>query len=376
VVKLEINIGGIQRTGFVYEVHWIKDQDLILGLLWLKDTGAWIEPEGLSLFFPQLNINIPLILPQLDVHSVSAESFKTLLMKQKQNQIFLVSIVNIDKALHIKEITDPRIKLPEHYHQYLDVFDQRMADQLLPHWPGANHKIELNLDEKGKLLKVPYGLLYQIMQEELLVLRKTLTKLLDKGFIWVSNSPAAALVLFAKQLSRKLQFCVNYQALNILTKKDQYPLPLINETLERIGKAMWFTKLDVIQAYYKLWVIEGDEWMTAFHTCYGLFEWLVTPLGLANALSTFQKYINWCLRDYLDEFTSAYINDILVFTTGSLWKHREYVCKVLKWLWQAGLQISINKCKFETHSIKYLGFIIKTGKGVWMDPEKVKAILE
>jgi hypothetical protein len=77
--------------------------------------------------------------------------------------------------------------------------------------------------------------------------------------------------------------------------------------------------------------------MTAFCTRYGLFEWLVTPLGLANAPSTFQKYINWCLRDYLDEFASAYIDDILVFTTGSLQKHREHVCKVLEQLRQAGL---------------------------------------
>jgi hypothetical protein len=104
--------------------------------------------------------------------------------------------------------------------------------------------------------------------------------------------------------------------------------------------------------------------MTAFCTRYGLFEWLVTPLGLANALSTFQKYINWCLRDYLDEFTLAYIDNILVFTTGSLWKHREHVCKVLERLRQAGLQISIDKCEFETHSTRYLGFIIETGKGV------------
>ena len=113
-------------------------------------------------------------------------------------------MVNIDKALYIKEITDPRTKLPEHYHQYLDVFDQRVADQLPPHWPGADHKIELNLDEKGKPPEVPYGPLYQITWEELLVLRKTLTKLLNKGFIRVSNSPAAAPVLFAKQPSRKL----------------------------------------------------------------------------------------------------------------------------------------------------------------------------
>jgi hypothetical protein len=81
VVKLEINIGGVWRCGFIYEVHQIKDQDLILGLPWLKDAGARIEPEGLSLFFPQPNINIPLILPHLNVYAVSAESFRMLLMK-------------------------------------------------------------------------------------------------------------------------------------------------------------------------------------------------------------------------------------------------------------------------------------------------------
>ena len=376
VVKLEVDVGGIQRTGFVYEIHRMKDQDLILGLPWLKDTRARIEPEGPSLFFPQSNVNIPSMLPHLDVHSVSAESFKTLLMNRKKNQIFSASMVDIDKALRIKEVTDPRTRLPEHYHQYLDVFDQKAADQLPPHRPGADHKIELNVDEKGRSPEVPYGPLYQMTREELLVLRKTLTELLDKGFIRVSNSPAAAPVLFAKQPSGKLRFCVDYRALNALTKKDRYPLPLINETLERIGKATWFTKLDVIQAYYKLRIAEGDEWMTAFRTRYGLFEWLVTPLGLANAPSTFQKYINWCLRDYLDEFVSAYIDDILVFTTGSLRKHREHVSKVLERLRQAGLQISIDKCEFETHSTKYLGFIIETGKGVRMDPEKVKAILD
>jgi hypothetical protein len=156
---------------------------LILGLPWLKDAGVRIKPEGLSLFFPQLNINIPLILPHLNVYAVSAESFRMLLMKQKQNQVFSVSIVNIDKALCVKEYTNPRTKLPKHYHQYLDIFDQKAADQLSPHWPGADHKIKLILDKNGKLPEVPYGPLYQIIREELLVLRKMLTKLLNKGFI-------------------------------------------------------------------------------------------------------------------------------------------------------------------------------------------------
>ena len=123
----------------------------------------------------------------------------------------------------------------------------------------------------------------------ILVLRKTLTEYLDKGFIRVSNSPAAAPVLFAEKPGGGLRFCVDYRALNQLTRKDRYPLPLINETLERIGKATWFTKLDIIAAFHKIRIAEGKEWMTAFRTRYGLFEWLVTPFGLANAPTPFKS---------------------------------------------------------------------------------------
>jgi hypothetical protein len=88
----------------------------------------------------------------------------------------------------------------------------------------------------------------------------------------VSNSPAAAPILFVKKPGGGLRFCVDYRGLNRLTWKDRYPLPLIHETLEQIGKAKWFTKLDVIAAFYKIRVEEGSEWLTAFCTRYGLFE--------------------------------------------------------------------------------------------------------
>jgi hypothetical protein len=166
-------------------------------------------------------------------------------------------------------------------------------------------------------------------RDELLVLRKTLTELLDKEFIRVSNSPAAAPVLFVRKPGGGLRFCCDYRALNKLTRKDRYPLPLIQETLNRIGKAKWFTKIDVIAAFHKIRVKEGDEWKTAFRTRFGLFEWLVTPFGLANAPSTFQRYINYTLQEFLDDFVSAYIDDILVFTDGTCQQHREHVRKVL-----------------------------------------------
>ncbi|KAI0992309.1 hypothetical protein K3495_g15877, partial [Podosphaera aphanis] len=211
-------------------------------------------------------------------------------------------------------------------------------------------------------------------RDELLVLRKTLTELLDKGFIRVSNSPAAAPVLFVKKPGGGLRFCVDYRGLNRITRKDRYPLPLIYETLRNISKAKWFTKLDVIAAFHKIRIAEGDEWKTAFRTRYGLYEWLVTPFGLANAPSTFQKYINWTLREYLDNFCSAYVDDILIYSSGSKMEHQEHVRKVLQRLRVAGLQIDIDKCEFETKRTKYLGFIIEAGKGLQMDPEKIEAI--
>ena len=155
-------------------------------------------------------------------------------------------------------------------------------------------------------------------RDELLVLRKELTLLLNKGFIRVSNSPAAAPVLFAKKPGGGLRMCIDYRALNAITKKDRYPLPLIHETLNNICKAKWFTKLDVIAAFHKIRIREGDEWMTAFRTRFGLFEWLVTPFGMANSPSTFQRYINWVLRKFVDNFASAYLDDVLIYTTVSV----------------------------------------------------------
>ncbi|KAF4306755.1 hypothetical protein GTA08_BOTSDO05367 [Botryosphaeria dothidea] len=213
-------------------------------------------------------------------------------------------------------------------------------------------------------------------RDELLVLRKTLNELLDKGFIRVSNSPAAAPVLFVKKLGGGLRFCCDYRALNRITRKDRYPLPLIQETLNRISKARWFTKLDVTAAFHRIRIAEGSEWLTAFRTRFGLFEWLVTPFGLANAPSTFQRYINWTLKDFLDDFVSAYVDDILIFTDGSRRAHREKVNKVLEKLDAAGLQLDLKKCEFEVQSTKYLGYIIEAGKGIRMDPEKTKAIQE
>jgi hypothetical protein len=117
------------------------------------------------------------------------------------------------------------------------MFDRTEADKLPPRrGTGIDHKIELQKVD-GKDPEVPWGPLYNMSRDELLVLRKTLTELLDKQFIRVSNSPAAAPVLFVRKPGGGLRFCVDYRGLNKITRKDRYPLPLIYKTLRNIGQA-------------------------------------------------------------------------------------------------------------------------------------------
>ena len=91
---------------------------------------------------------------------------------------------------------------------------------------------------------------------------------------------------------------------------------------------------------------------------------MMTSFELVNVLSTFQRYINWALQNFLNKFCSIYVNDILIFTDELLLQHRNHVQKILLQLQEAGLQIDIDKCEFEVKSTKYLGFILKVKKSV------------
>jgi len=120
-------------------------------------------------------------------------------------------------------------------------------------------------------------------------------------------------------------------------------------------------------------MVEGKEWKTAFQTRYGLFESLVMPFGLTNAPSDFQALINDMLRAYLDDFCTAFLDDIFIYS-NTLKEHKEQVYKVLKALSDAGLHLKLEKCHFHKQEVKYLGFIITTN-GIQMDPEKVSCVL-
>lgn len=388
VISMDID-GHHEERAFLYVVPKIADSDMILGMPWIVKQDVRINGPKSVCMIRSTNTLVRNQAENYDVRDLAgpAREIKDylpvsvaalhLLAKRRKLQIFSASLRDVAKALEKtkKTKTDPRTKLPPQYWDYLGAFTPKDGDAPPIRGEGIDHKIEL-VTENGKEATVPWGPLYNMSHDELLVLRRTLTEHLDKGFIRVSNSPAAAPVLLVKKPGGGLRFCVDYRALNKITRKDRYPLPLIHETLQRAGKAKWYTKLDVSQAFHRKRIAKGDEWKTAFRTRYGLYEWNVMPFGLANAPSSFQRYINHTLREYLDDFCSAYVDDVLVFSDGTLEEHEMEVRKVLSKMQDAGLYLDIDKCEFSVKRTKYLGFILDVEKGVEMDPEKVSAILE
>lgn len=154
--------------------------------------------------------------------------------------------------------------------------------------------------------------------------------------------------------------------------KNRYPLPLIQETLMRLSKAKWFTKLDLRGAYNLVRMAKGEEWKTTFRSRFGHYEYLVMPFGLTNAPASFQHFINDTLREYLDVFCTAYIDDILIYS-NSLEDHRRQVKTVLHSLKNTGLLLKPEKCEFHVQKTKYLRLIISS-EGIPMDPAKVATV--
>jgi hypothetical protein len=140
--------------------------------------------------------------------------------------------------------------LPPEVHDMLPLFNRRDAERLAPHREGIDHRIDLREQPNGAPPVLPWGPLYNMSKDELLVLRKTLDDLLAKGYIRSSHSEAAAPVLFARKPGGGLRFCCDYRALNAITKADRYPLPLISETLRNLTGAAWLTKVDVVSAFH------------------------------------------------------------------------------------------------------------------------------
>ena len=193
--------------------------------------------------------------------------------------------------------------------------------------------------------------------DKILELCRYLNENLSKNFIQVSCFQMIVFVLFIKKLEEELHFCMNYWDLNVITIKNWYSLFLISEMLNCLSWAKIFIKLNIISAFNQLQIKEENKTFIIFHTQFELFKYLVMLFNLCNEFVLFQKYINNTLREHLNKFCTAYLNDILIYFDNEL-EHEIHVKLILRKLQEADLQINIIKCKFHVTQVLYLELII------------------
>lgn len=205
-------------------------------------------------------------------------------------------------------------------------------------------------------------------------LERQCVAMLLQGTIRRSSSSFSSLVLLVKKADGSWRFCVDYHALNAITVKDAYPIPIIAELLDELKGARFFTKLDLRSGYHQVRMFHADIDKMAFRTHDGLCEFLVMPFGLCNAPATFQALMNDVLRPILCPFVLVFFDNILIFSSS--WaEHLGHIRTILDVLHQHQLLVKRSKCAFGAESISYLGHVL-SADGVAMDPAKVQAVAD
>ena len=203
------------------------------------------------------------------------------------------------------------------------------------------------------------------------ILETDVRDMLKANMIRHSRSPWASPVVVVDKKDGSQCFCVDFCQLNDKTTPSSWPLPVIDDLLALLGKAKYFTSLDLKSGYWQVTVDEKDKEKTAFTSHMGLYEFNVMPFGLVNAPSVFQRVMSTVLKD-MSHFSLAYLDDVIIFSP-TFDVHLRHIGLVFGHLKEHNLKMKISKCKFAQKQTQYLGFIVD-GQGIGPDPEKVMVI--
>ncbi len=363
-----------------------------------------------SLSFNQFNEKSVKLIEQLKSHDVTLTSIKNskstfnlnsfsfssmniamietatyrMLVKWSDVKIFAVIVLKIDRLIttvenkseevnlhelsHAEVLKQVKVKLLSEYHDYLDIFDRAMINQLSLH-RFYDHKIEL-IDEEI----LSRSRLYQMFNHKLQKIKKYLIEHLNKKFIFFSFTSYVSLILFIEKKDDSLRFCVDYRKLNALIKRNRYSLSLIDETLARIQESKYLTRLNIIVAFNKLRMHSDSKDLTIFIIFFDSYKYHVMLFELINESTFYQHYMNDVLFKYLHQFCQIYLNDIIIYSK-ILKKHKQHVWLILNRLREADLQINIDKCKFHVQKIIFLELLISIEE-LKMNSRKMQAVVD
>ena len=275
--------------------------------------------------------------------------------------------INLPKTLDLTEshlTNEEREQLEVLITSYRDIFAE--SDDQLGTTDLVRHHLDL-IDNKPIKLKPHRNAISHKDTISMLI-----QDMLDQKMIRPSKSPWAAPVVLVKKKDGSIRFCIDYRQLNSVTKKDSFPLPRIDETIDALFGACIFSTLDLRAAYNQVLMAEEDIEKTAFLTHEGLYEYTVMPYGLTNAPATFQRLMQQVLDGYVLEFCLCYLDDVIVYSRDA-WEHLYHLDSVFSRLRQANLKLKPKKCELFRTKVHFLGHIV-SAQGVEPDPAKIEKV--
>ncbi|GBG61066.1 hypothetical protein CBR_g18658 [Chara braunii] len=286
------------------------DFDIILGLPWLASADHTVNFHRRTLtvrdaFGAEVSCTISLLYPSIRCQVVTAKPFWATCAYEQPDEIGLCFLRTVAVADSSPTDLSSEPRVVRLLDEFIDIFESPTG--VVPDRP-TSHEIIL---EDGAV--PPKGCIY-LMSEEELTVHAQLDNLLDKGWIRFSSSPYGAPVLFVWKKNKDLRLCIDYHKLNVQTVKNAGPLHHIDDLLERLGGAKYFSKLDLKSGYHQISIRPHDRYNSAFKTRYGHFEWVAMLFGLTNTPTTFQAAMTNEFRAMLDQFVLVYLDDILVYS--------------------------------------------------------------
>ncbi|KAD2804662.1 hypothetical protein E3N88_38039 [Mikania micrantha] len=359
-LKLPIQVGSaiFFIDALVFETATL---DVILGMAWLHSLGevihdwqhSWMKflHKGKSVMLQGNSFQQPLKTAFNQWLALHEQSFGNSQMVHPLPTFFTLS-------------PEQHADLSNLLTEFATIF---MAPTGLP--PPRSHDHSIILTSNDPICVRPYR--YPHVQKS--EIERQVKELLDLGMIQHSKSAYSSPVILVRKKDNSWPMCVDYRALNKATVPDKFPIPVVDELLDELHGAQFFSKLDLKSGYNQIRMSPASIEKTTFRTHDGHYEYLVMPFGLMNAPATFQAVMNDVFRPLLRTKVVIFFDDILVYSS-SWTNHMADLRLVFSILLKHHFMVNKTKCSFGQPSVEYLGHIIDA-QGVSMDPKKIEVVL-